>query len=370
MALARLAGQIAPTYASGWVDLFKPYGSTSLPTLSVLSNKAAVDALGKVRPPEMQTLVTLAELDKSLKLIGDTAKKLAAALAAMKSGKPSSVIAAALGVPPARRQPSPVHYTTWNDNGTPNYSIRKNKADGKTVTKVKKFYGHRPRKSKDSPVPISALMQEWLAWRYGWGPMVMDIVSALKALNKARDNRRFMVRGFASAETSFASDRNVPNTHGTVTLRVDVSHSRNVRAFVLYEVEPGLGALINDFGVLDFPSSAWELIPFSFVIDWFISVGDWVKALTPKIGVNILASGVSMTENITVARKATAWSAVNTPGSWDFSAIVGHSDSGEGSRYERTNYISLPSFPPVDVKINVKRAIDSIALLSNLRSRK
>jgi hypothetical protein len=34
---------------------------------------------------------------------------------------------------------------------------------------------------------------------------------------------------------------------------------------------------------------AWELIPFSFVADWFISVGDWLRGLTALHGLRIVS---------------------------------------------------------------------------------
>jgi hypothetical protein len=36
--------------------------------------------------------------------------------------------------------------------------------------------------------------------------------------------------------------------------------------------------------------AAWELIPFSFVADWFVNIGPYVRAITPKVGVHSLGS--------------------------------------------------------------------------------
>lgn len=368
MTLARFIGPLA-TNNSGFTD-FRNKSPGGLESMDSLRQKASISAMKKVSPPTTQSLVTLAELDKSVKLIGDTARKLAAAVEMIKLGKPDKAIARALGRPNARRQPHPIRFTKWDEYGNPQFTERKSGNSKDTITRMKSTYGHSPRKTSQSPNPISEFSNHWLEWRYGWGPMVMDIVSTLSALSKARDNRRFMVRGSAKSEASSSTNASSTIPNGTTDYRTDVSHSRLARAWVLYEVESQLSAVLNDFGVLDFPSTAWELIPFSFVVDWFIPVGDWIQAVTPKFGVNILTSGVSMTERIDVVRTATKWTSPDfgNGGRWLLDGVVGLSDSGQTRTYERTG-LTLPLVPPIDVNLNVKRAIDSIALLSGAHSR-
>jgi hypothetical protein len=179
-----------------------------------------------------------------------------------------------------------------------------------------------------------------------------------------------MVRGFAEDSGNTSTLINSVKPYGTTTYRRDVSHKRKVRAYVLYEVEAGLSAVLNDFGVLDFPASAWELIPFSFVVDWFIPIGDWIQAATPKLGVHVITSGASMMEHVSVTRTATAWIKTAPTNSWDMSGIVGHTDSGETRVYDRVELLEIPLFPPPDVNLNVKRAIDGIALLAQTLGRK
>jgi hypothetical protein len=57
------------------------------------------------------------------------------------------------------------------------------------------------------------------------------------------------------------------------------------------------------------PSSIWEAIPFSFVADWVINLGDWIRAVTPKAGVKILATGVTV--------KKRTYQRVDVTGSWN-----------------------------------------------------
>lgn len=358
---------------SGFTDLRTTETSTGVVSMGLLRDRAILSAFSKVSPPEMQSLVTLSELNKTVQLIGSTAKKLADAIELIRSNKPDRAIARALGRPNVRRVPHPIRYTLYDERGNPILGSKFERKSGpKGLAKPpnpKSIYGHSPRKTDGSRTPIDDVSSKWLEWRYGWGPLVMDLVSALKALNKARIPRRFMVRGFANDESDSSVDSAYTISIGTTSFRKDVSHSRKVRAYVLYEVKEGYGALLNDFGVLDFPASAWELVPFSFVVDWFIPIGDWVSAITPRIGVNILAAGASMTEDLSVTRTVTGWAGSGTY-KWDFSGLVGRKDSYSTRVYERETPVTVPLLPQPDVKIGIKRAVDAIALLSSRRSRK
>jgi hypothetical protein len=42
--------------------------------------------------------------------------------------------------------------------------------------------------------------------------------------------------------------------------------------------------------VQDFPATLWELMPWSFVADWFVNVGSWLRVVSPIPGLNILGS--------------------------------------------------------------------------------
>jgi hypothetical protein len=42
-------------------------------------------------------------------------------------------------------------------------------------------------------------------------------------------------------------------------------------------------AMIHSFGVTRMASVIWEAIPYSFVVDWFVSVGDLIESLEDSI---------------------------------------------------------------------------------------
>ena len=49
----------------------------------------------------------------------------------------------------------------------------------------------------------------------------------------------------------------------------------------------------NIYGLQNLGETAWELVPFSFIVDWFTNVGATIGSWTPNIGYEILASWVT-----------------------------------------------------------------------------
>lgn len=46
----------------------------------------------------------------------------------------------------------------------------------------------------------------------------------------------------------------------------------------------------NQLGLVNPAAVAWELVPFSFLVDWFIGVGSWLNGLTDFVGLSLQKS--------------------------------------------------------------------------------
>jgi hypothetical protein len=47
---------------------------------------------------------------------------------------------------------------------------------------------------------------------------------------------------------------------------------------------------LNIWGLTQPVEAIWELVPFSFIVDWFFNVGETLAAFTPNYGIESLAS--------------------------------------------------------------------------------
>lgn len=132
------------------------------------------------------------------------------------------------------------------------------------------------------------MSDSWLSYRYGARPLLSESEAALQAVYNTIYNvrpTRLTARGFASDSGTRTSSS---DTVQSITWTRDntTNTSVKVRAGVLYEHFASSDTF--GVGVQQVPSAVWELIPYSFVVDWFANVGSFVSAITPKIGVRYL----------------------------------------------------------------------------------
>lgn len=129
----------------------------------------------------------------------------------------------------------------------------------------------------------------WLEYKYGWMPVLMDIHGAAKTiaeLNFKRDQSTFRA----------ASSQSVPllpvNGGGAVGVAVT-----SCKAWVTVRVHNRNVTTLNRLGLLNPLLVTWELVPFSFVADWFVNIGDCIAEASAFAGVTILTGGSSVLES-------------------------------------------------------------------------
>jgi len=113
----------------------------------------------------------------------------------------------------------------------------------------------------------------WLEWRYGWRILGYEF-SAIA--NFVEHPIRDLIEG-GQAGQSFTDSSQIIETFIGYYCQHDLiyTHERDVSVRVS-AVSKFSSRAINT--QLSIPNTAWELIPFSFVADWFVSIGDTLKA--------------------------------------------------------------------------------------------
>lgn len=121
----------------------------------------------------------------------------------------------------------------------------------------------------------------WLEYHFGWEPLYKDIYDGCRNLGENLPD------GLISA-TAQENDVNLSFKRTGPNLAGECSGSGRciVKLSGVYYVDsPGL-YLLNSLGVINPVSVAWELVPFSFAVDWFIPIGQYLQGLTDFVGVN------------------------------------------------------------------------------------
>lgn len=134
---------------------------------------------------------------------------------------------------------------------------------------------------------LSVASDGWLTYKYGWKPLFSDLVAfGQLALNFDEEYSAYL-SGVAKPKkertTVRASSacRNVPFT-GSGSI-VEGSHTQAVT--IDWTIQPSAEVLTKSqylrrrlgLSPLDIASAAWELVPYSFVVDWFLPIGSFLQ---------------------------------------------------------------------------------------------
>lgn len=117
------------------------------------------------------------------------------------------------------------------------------------------------------------LSNDWLAGRYGWRVLFYDIMSLNEALRGLNDKRRTRFSEQAGHHYTDSQTSVYQNEFGAY------HYERTVHDYVKVSLR---GSVTADAEIPAFQfnllQSGWELIPFSFVIDWFYGIGKAIAA--------------------------------------------------------------------------------------------
>lgn len=261
---------------------------------------------------DAQTLfsVDVAERKQALKLVHNSATRIAVAAIHVKRGK-WAVAAKALGL-----------------NGSP-----------KGVSKVQGF------------------ADNWLAYRYGWTPLVGSIYAGALALDQP-------------VGTSFAEGgalEYINKSYDELYFKETISGVWRSRLKARVSVAEPTLATLNQFGVANPLLVAWELVPFSFVGDWFVDVGSYLENVSAFWGLQL--DDLSLTEKFSVTDDLTA-----VPRSYQVytNVKVGQVLKQAGVRMKVQTKPVNPPLPDLRVYngLNTTRAIDAVALVATILKRK
>jgi hypothetical protein len=131
-------------------------------------------------------------------------------------------------------------------------------------------------------ITVKKAPSSWLEYKYGWMPLLLDIHGAAKHIAERPFHRD--VRVFKS-HVSTEGPYNGSNPPVVGSIR------HTAMAWVTVRTRSASLEGLNQLGLLNPSLVVWELIPFSFVADWFVNVGDCLAELTAWQGVDILDGG-------------------------------------------------------------------------------
>lgn len=320
--------------------------SNSLPILNDVKNRAQYALVNKLKRdlPEWDILTDFAELGETLGFCKETSKRLTDVVAGCLLRNPRRVLRGFM-----------VDYTK------------------KRGRHVKSVIDRSFRSNSDASVAsLKAAGSLWLSYRYGLMPLIYSSQDAVKALAYSGKNETI----YTEAQVTFSQKYTISDLT-TETWDSAYTFWVKVRQYMTGQFSYRLKAKMSwsdsfrnrlRLHPVQIPSVAWELVPFSFVVDWFFSVSDWLTLLQ----INTLAQKIQITgtlkdlciagENI-VGVRPTANDGL-TAYTW---TVLGKPPVSQTKTFIREANISLSLQPPsIENGLgNFKRQLDSFALAMN-----
>lgn len=246
------------------------------------------------------------------------------------------------------------------------------KASTELLVKMYKYRKKHLGKTTASATKASA--NAWLEYRYGWKPLIMDCETAIDETNKFRDTmkaRRLVARATENVELIDNESPSpwYPSLYYTLLCSTETRAIRGTGsacAGVIYEVKPQttIENLNRILGIraADVLPTLWEIVPFSFVADWFVNVGSWLNAVVPDPSVNVLGNWVTRKDTWSCRQDVTWYYPPPVAGSTGTTCTVG-SVTTVRNFVERECNQSLTMFPVLTKRnLSTLHLVDALSL--------
>lgn len=137
------------------------------------------------------------------------------------------------------------------------------------------------------------LASGYLAFQYGLKPLVKEVVGILETLRIQLDQKPQRETARAKGELKSSQTWTAQESFSGINCTATYTYERTVtiRCGILYENLAATTTNSDIWGIRpkDIPLAIWQVSSLSFVVDWFVNVGDFISALTPSAGTRTLS---------------------------------------------------------------------------------
>jgi hypothetical protein len=230
-----------------------------------------------------------------------------------------------------------------------------------TSKRAAKYRNHRAARGKKD-----AFADYWLEYTYGWKPFISDIYSAMEIFSKPIDDKphaeikRSVFHAYPDINVRQNSTfRHVTGCVTTVRKQLHIYYTLSGTESDVFVRS------LSQLGLTNPLELAWNLMPYSFVIDWLLPVGNYLNALDATFGLTFL-SGYRNDRWFSWSKRSTT--GVGNTGTTFTYYTGGAADSFRRDYFSRNIVTSFPSpvVPTLQNPLSVNRAVTSLALLNQI----
>lgn len=280
-------------------------------------NEANLKVLVKIKEAKVNMAVAVAERMKTIDMIAERVRKIAQAMIDLRKGNLAGV-AEGLGIAISNRGKKRIRS-----------SIRRS---------------------------TKGVSRSWLELQYGWKPLLSDIDGMTNYL-ASLDN---IIVGRASAS---ATRRITWSKRSALTGGYDLDFGYwdiTYRYTVYYQAALPVIPNMTQLGLTNPLLIVWELVPYSFVVDWFLPIGNALEQLDATLGLKFNSGGYSSFKQTKRTRRRSTRTTSST--------LDDESDKTyqfEGVYVNRTTLVSFPTavLPTLKNPITLGHLANATALL-------
>lgn len=138
----------------------------------------------------------------------------------------------------------------------------------------------------------SSPANRWLEYQYGWKPLMSDIHSLYGILGGNLKSGAPLVYGRGSGHRS-QSTSSTQTDASTKIYSKEFKFEQKVVCKIHAKFDASKWRTASQVGLLNPLAIGWELVPFSFVLDWFMPVGNVLEAMTARAGLSFVSGADS-----------------------------------------------------------------------------
>lgn len=132
----------------------------------------------------------------------------------------------------------------------------------------------------------------WLEYQFAWLPLMADIFGTYTLIQEGfnfSDEKPMLLRAVRKLTDSTTIDLSLGGIQANGKVTVED------RCILFYRLNPFILRKYGQLGLINPFEVAWAVVPFSFVVDWFIPIGNLFQALGATIGTEFVDGCLSRT---------------------------------------------------------------------------
>lgn len=198
--------------------------------------------------------------------------------------------------------------------------------------------------------------EAWLEYWMGWAPMYSDMYNAIDIIQKPNTDEKINVgvsRNYRTYDVKSASwFREATSRTSSITMA----------AYAKARVTNHNLFIANRMGLVNPLQTAWEVVPFSFAVDWALNLGQVLGSLTDFAGLDLYDQGTAMLDNTSSSFFGSY--RVYENGQYHEQHVTGN--GRHVYKYRNPGSISPPSLSVRFPRLSLTRAATSVSLMFEL----